>query len=167
RPTGPYSLHSLQRHAHPRDLPSFPTRRSSDLGARLLTPARAARRRRARQPERRRDRARPSARHVGRAPCADRAARAGEARRQARDRKSTRLNSSHSQISYAVFCLKKKKNLTRDARHSIRVIKTTIKRLNIRKPFISETRTKVAARFLTPVQATLIPLMESKIAKFS
>src|SRR2546427_7844374 len=29
---------------------------------------------------------------------------------RARDRKSTRLNSSHSQISYAVFCLKKKKN---------------------------------------------------------
>src|SRR2546430_13051340 len=28
---------------------------------------------------------------------------------KARDRKSTRLNSSHSQISYAVFCLKKKK----------------------------------------------------------
>src|SRR2546430_4658309 len=26
------------------------------------------------------------------------------------DRKSTRLNSSHSQISYAVFCLKKKKH---------------------------------------------------------
>src|SRR6266567_9165434 len=31
------------------------------------------------------------------------------ASRTARDRKSTRLNSSHSQISYAVFCLKKKK----------------------------------------------------------
>src|SRR5438270_6049368 len=30
----------------------------------------------------------------------------------ASDRKSTRLNSSHSQISYAVFCLKKKKNKT-------------------------------------------------------
>src|SRR5688572_31380165 len=29
--------------------------------------------------------------------------------RPRRDRKSTRLNSSHSQISYAVFCLKKKK----------------------------------------------------------
>src|SRR2546430_7572167 len=29
--------------------------------------------------------------------------------RHVRDRKSTRLNSSHSQISYAVFCLKKKK----------------------------------------------------------
>src|SRR2546430_10016060 len=28
---------------------------------------------------------------------------------EAADRKSTRLNSSHSQISYAVFCLKKKK----------------------------------------------------------
>src|SRR2546421_7833193 len=28
-----------------------------------------------------------------------------------RDRKSTRLNSSHDQISYAVFCLKKKKEL--------------------------------------------------------
>src|SRR2546427_9100447 len=31
-------------------------------------------------------------------------------RGQGEDRKSTRLNSSHSQISYAVFCLKKKKN---------------------------------------------------------
>src|SRR2546430_7256606 len=30
---------------------------------------------------------------------------------QAGDRKSTRLNSSHSQISYAVFCLKKKKRI--------------------------------------------------------
>src|SRR5688572_31045036 len=29
------------------------------------------------------------------------------------DRKSTRLNSSHSQISYAVFCLKKKRNKNR------------------------------------------------------
>src|SRR5205085_6384691 len=33
----------------------------------------------------------------------------GGGRRRLRDRKSTRLNSSHSQISYAVFCLKKKK----------------------------------------------------------
>src|SRR2546427_2806814 len=31
--------------------------------------------------------------------------------REIQDRKSTRLNSSHSQISYAVFCLKKKKNI--------------------------------------------------------
>src|SRR2546430_4271388 len=32
-------------------------------------------------------------------------------RARLRDRKSTRLNSSHSQISYAVFCLKKKKKV--------------------------------------------------------
>src|SRR5690606_41697197 len=31
-------------------------------------------------------------------------------RRRSEDRKSTRLNSSHVKISYAVFCLKKKKN---------------------------------------------------------
>src|SRR5256886_11611977 len=37
------------------------------------------------------------------------------AKGKVRDRKSTRLNSSHSQISYAVFCLKKKK---RDRRSS-------------------------------------------------
>src|SRR3712207_6891178 len=40
----------------------------------------------------------------------------------ARDRKSTRLNSSHANISYAVFCLKKKKitqpvDLTNDHNH--------------------------------------------------
>src|SRR5687768_18074539 len=35
--------------------------------------------------------------------------RLGEAHALAEDRKSTRLNSSHGYISYAVFCLKKKK----------------------------------------------------------
>src|SRR5256886_3004709 len=40
---------------------------------------------------------------------ADRAARTVLPIEELRDRKSTRLNSSHSQISYAVFCLKKKK----------------------------------------------------------
>src|SRR2546422_4455377 len=34
-----------------------------------------------------------------------------------RDRKSTRLNSSHGYISYAVFCLKKKKNNSNDNIH--------------------------------------------------
>src|SRR5256886_11085474 len=34
-----------------------------------------------------------------------------------RDRKSTRLNSSHSQISYAVFCLKKKKTTNKPCTH--------------------------------------------------
>src|SRR5437899_5661633 len=37
---------------------------------------------------------------------------------QTTDRKSTRLNSSHLGISYAVFCLKKKKKRSRDAAHS-------------------------------------------------
>src|SRR5262245_63936241 len=36
-----------------------------------------------------------------------------EVGRRARDRKSTRLNSSHLGISYAVFCLKKKKKTSR------------------------------------------------------
>src|SRR2546427_7741054 len=40
-------------------------------------------------------------------------ARSGKSR--ATDRKSTRLNSSHSQISYAVFCLKKKKKKVKQA----------------------------------------------------
>src|SRR5438270_5021182 len=61
-----------------RDLHSFPTRRSSDLI------------------ERHRVRQRIVGNDVG---------RAGAGRL---DRKSTRLSSSHSQISYAVFCLKKK-----------------------------------------------------------
>src|SRR5258708_25242253 len=38
-----------------------------------------------------------------------------------RDRKSTRLNSSHQIISYAVFCLKKKKNNTNNPDHNLHV----------------------------------------------
>src|SRR5699024_12686353 len=74
--------------AHPRPLPSFPTRRSSDLPP-------------------------PPGCVVGRPP--DRAQPRAPPRRRAprpqggADRKSTRLNSSHVSISYAVFCLKKKK----------------------------------------------------------
>src|SRR2546422_7268896 len=41
------------------------------------------------------------------------------ARRRFPDRKSTRLNSSHGYISYAVFCLKKKKNIPHN--HSIHI----------------------------------------------
>src|SRR5438270_8098393 len=50
-----------------------------------------------------------------RTPCGP--SRHGRARRACGgrvDRKSTRLNSSHSQISYAVFCLKKKKRYSHD-----------------------------------------------------
>src|SRR3712207_7311846 len=46
---------------------------------------------------------------VGVAPAHARGVRARRAQRAGRDRKSTRLNSSHANISYAVFCLKKKK----------------------------------------------------------
>src|SRR5258708_23064147 len=50
-------------------------------------------------------------------------ARSRRARGRSRDRKSTRLNSSHQIISYAVFCLKKKKkkishNQTHDRPHT-------------------------------------------------
>src|SRR3712207_7842117 len=45
-------------------------------------------------------------------PRADRGVRGRLRRSGHRDRKSTRLNSSHANISYAVFCLKKKNKLT-------------------------------------------------------
>src|SRR2546430_9207685 len=52
--------------------------------------------------------------------------------RRCRDRKSTRLNSSHSQISYAVFCLKKNKNdlFSRLDSDGLRIIGGTVCLLN-------------------------------------
>src|SRR2546427_8573657 len=44
-----------------------------------------------------------------------------------RDRKSTRLNSSHSQISYAVFCLKKKKKKKIIIKGKIKLLYSTLK----------------------------------------
>src|SRR2546430_11384405 len=46
------------------------------------------------------------------------------------DRKSTRLNSSHSQISYAVFCLKKKK--TYEKTDSLRIDVYSLPRTDVR-----------------------------------
>src|SRR5438132_5439831 len=43
-----------------------------------------------------------------------------------RDRKSTRLNSSHTVISYAVFCLKKKKKKKRQNRALYKDVKTLL-----------------------------------------
>src|SRR5438552_10970266 len=82
----------------PRDLHSFPTRRSSDLHARRLAQdiARLVRR----------DRIFELDIHRLRMADEDWHPHAG-----GEDRKSTRLNSSHQIISYAVFCLKKKKIL--------------------------------------------------------
>src|SRR5688572_31821527 len=82
-----YHLYDSHRHLH-----SFPTRRSSDL----------------RRATSRADNERSPG---GRAPQVNRPHTSAQTRgRKWIDRKSTRLNSSHSQISYAVFCLKKKKD---------------------------------------------------------
>src|SRR5437899_5950228 len=70
-----------------RDLHSFPTRRSSDLSS-------------------------PGATWTGRSSWPRRGPRsASRSPRPIRNRKSTRLNSSHLGISYAVFCLKKKNKI--------------------------------------------------------
>src|SRR2546430_3675198 len=45
------------------------------------------------------------------------------------DRKSTRLNSSHSQISYAVFCLKKKKQLVYSSLHMKFILSAYVRQL--------------------------------------
>src|SRR5207247_8861473 len=79
-----------------RDLHSFPTRRSSDLPDGLAND-RHPRRRRGSPGSRRKESGLDG--HGGRPD-----------HRGLRDRKSTRLNSSHEWISYAVFCLKKKKS---------------------------------------------------------
>src|SRR5205814_8655730 len=76
-------------HRDHRDLHSFPTRRSSDLH-----PGESDHHRR--EHDWRGELARRQPHVQGRPSCSD--------------RKSTRLNSSHLGISYAVFCLKKKKN---------------------------------------------------------
>src|SRR5438270_9326649 len=52
---------------------------------------------------------------------------AGVAFTRFRDRKSTRLNSSHSQISYAVFCLKKKNWFARGDRGRSRLCRAYVR----------------------------------------
>src|SRR5690349_23704876 len=59
----------------------------------------------------------PRALRDDRAAAGDQAAGSRHGPRRRRDRKSTRLNSSHVEISYAVFCLKKKKKNTQIAEH--------------------------------------------------
>src|SRR5205085_4299851 len=91
---------------------SFPTRRSSDLarpvdGTRQTVHGILAARDAALPALRPRRATRTRGRDLGELLFARRRPRLLDERRL--DRKSTRLNSSHSQISYAVFCLKKKK----------------------------------------------------------
>src|SRR2546430_5348502 len=59
---------------------------------------------------------------------------AGHALAEHRDRKSTRLNSSHSQISYAVFCLKKKKN-TESSMALVTAASSHAMSVHVRRPF--------------------------------
>src|SRR5206468_10798304 len=106
-PTLSLSLHCSGDHP---DLPSFPTRRSSDLVRRMLethpdVPVFAAAL----------DRELNDRGYIlpGLGDAGD------------RDRKSTRLNSSHDQISYAVFCLKKKKRRTKRKQRENEVAKRT------------------------------------------
>src|SRR5690606_39922891 len=81
-----------------RDLHSFPTRRSSDLLTRIATLVGYTKA--------------PKATFMLRHPIRG-------SQTLLADRKSTRLNSSHVKISYAVFCLKKKKKQTRP-KHDVR-----------------------------------------------
>src|SRR5207253_10886915 len=79
-----------------RYLPSFPTRRSSDLAA-IVSPAKR----------------RGVLFQALLASLANKRQGTSATKNRSRDRKSTRLNSSHVAISYAVFCLKKKKKVNR------------------------------------------------------
>src|SRR5699024_12737703 len=105
RPAAPLSMHPTGPH---RELPSFPTRRSSDLGADDAGPhlavgvlgAHGGKQRDA---------------HKVFVPVDVVVALFHKKRLPAQDRKSTRLNSSHVSISYAVFCLKKKKTKSHHA----------------------------------------------------
>src|SRR5688572_32396757 len=63
---------------------------------------------------------------AGRGGCARGGGRLAHRCREGRDRKSTRLNSSHSQISYAVFCLKKKKKSKKICGHLDDSLKTPL-----------------------------------------
>src|SRR5437867_4613537 len=89
----------FHRYGHLRDLHSFPTRRSSDLGT---------------DSEHKKTKALLCQEYVLRS---DRVVYRIRSQ-HVLDRKSTRLNSSHRTISYAVFCLKKKKKSSSARTHT-------------------------------------------------
>src|SRR5205814_8568684 len=98
-PLPTFSTFSLYYSLAPRDLHSFPTRRSSDLALASLP---------------KEQRAAVLYRDVlglSYGETAEQMGRSVNAVTMLLDRKSTRLNSSHLGISYAVFCLKKKKKM--------------------------------------------------------
>src|SRR5690606_41570207 len=101
--TPPTDIYTLSLHDA---LPISPRSGAPRAGAHVPAHARLLRAERARERARRQPPARGRGTPAG---AVRRAARRGGRDRRARDRKSTRLNSSHVKISYAVFCLKKKK----------------------------------------------------------
>src|SRR5690606_41387620 len=107
-----HRVHSLQRPRAPRAPRPFPTRRSSDLaawagGQAVAASAPAPVAEEAPPPTSEPEPEAP-AEQAPAAPAAPEAQPAPIPVAAAVDRKSTRLNSSHVKISYAVFCLKKK-----------------------------------------------------------
>src|SRR2546422_3403229 len=84
--------------------------------ARIMRSKSARSSRRERQGQAQANRARPQSEGAGEGPAQDATAQGAQVREAlsatGEDRKSTRLNSSHGYISYAVFCLKKKKNVS-------------------------------------------------------
>src|SRR2546429_3698591 len=84
----------------------------------------------------------------------------GDGARQIVDRKSTRLNSSHGYISYAVFCLKKKNH---DSIHALKLSCTTMTSPRLRgsssgpKPTVSITA-NISRRKITCQTRTLSPV---------
>src|SRR5947207_12225597 len=85
----------------------FPSRRSSDLRERSVS--------RAEGEDRNTDEIQHDGRHIHHVvrPVAPAGEKTMEVAKDFLDRKSTRLNSSHTVISYAVFCLKKKKHVAK------------------------------------------------------
>src|SRR5207249_5178829 len=105
---------TLHRYAAIPPLTSFPTRRSSDLSPELVTSGKLEAWVTKFKKEMKRDATNYAITSYDAvlviADAVERTAKANKAltRTNLRDRKSTRLNSSHVSISYAVFCLKKK-----------------------------------------------------------
>src|SRR5258708_15549014 len=71
-------------------------------------------------------------------PCETRRRWPGSSRAWMTDRKSTRLSSSHQIISYAVFCLKKKKNKKRQRKHGTSATPRSTKRELLRGDFAGD-----------------------------
>src|SRR5699024_11468543 len=112
RITLPVISYILYSGLHP-DLHSFPTRRSSDLGAYSRTPEICG------AGMRRGERHKVSVWHFKGRP--DPIAGSWRIAQTRVDRKSTRLNSSHVSISYAVFCLKKKTITKKHSTHLVHI----------------------------------------------